>query len=636
MQALILAAGHSQRMRQLSRGMHKTLLPIAGTTILGRMVDQLLAVGTEVITVVTGHAEDQITKYLCDQFPDAPLQFVHNDRFARTNNVVSLAVALDKLTLEDDLLLMECDILADHRVLTRLVEHPAPNVALVERYRTGMDGTVVTIRDGVISGVIPRHRQGRNFDYADAYKTLNMYRFSAGFVANVLRPLVRCYADDIDPRAQYEDVLRMLCGDPAHPVAVDVVTGEKWVEVDDPNDVLTARFQFEPHRRSELLEITRGGYWNFDLLDFAMMRNAYFPTEPMLAMMRHALPDLISNYGSTQSVLNRKLAYVLGCAADRVQALHGATQAYPIVAQLWAGRSAAIPDPTFGEYPRIFPRACRYLDEPGQGWRGLDDLAAEVDVCVIVNPNNPTGFAMPTAELHALAAGHPETMFLVDESFQAFTSDRSLLDRLESEPLANVAVLTSLSKSLGAPGLRLGYLYSTNRALVEAVGAQLPIWNLSAQAEHLLELLLKFRQDLVGSFALTIADREELAAGLGGLDVVDRVYPSGGNFLLVQLAGDDGTFAAQLRDRLLTHELIDVKDVTDRFPDERPRLRIAVRLPHENARLLHAIRRATQAAHPVVAPQPAVPVLPEPAGPRVSAPAPRSRPDVAEQQRVPT
>jgi len=56
-----------------------------------------------------------------------------------------------------------------------------------------------------------------------------------------------------------------------------------------------------------------------------------------------------------------------------------------------------------------------------------------------------------------------------------------------------VLIVSSLSKSLGAPGLRLGFAYSCDADLVARIGAGIPIWNLSAPAEFLLEIVLKFK-----------------------------------------------------------------------------------------------------------------------------------------------
>jgi histidinol-phosphate/aromatic aminotransferase/cobyric acid decarboxylase-like protein len=319
------------------------------------------------------------------------------------------------------------------------------------------------------------------------------------------------------------------------------------------------------------------------------MRNAYFPTHAMTAAMRQALPDALRSYGSRQAVLNEKLGYFLRASPSRLQVLHGASQAFPLLQELCAGRRALVPAPTFGEYARAFPGAATYVDAPGVQLDAIERAAHEAELIAFVNPNSPTGTTIPTGWLRDFAARHPDRRILVDESFIDFSGEEPLLHRLEREPLANVVVLTSLSKSLGVPGLRLGFLYSCDQAFVDDVGSRLPIWNLSGPAEFFLELLLKYRVDLEASIQQTIADRRQFAAILRALPLVREVVEGGGNFLLVQLNGIGATLAGRLRAELLARFAIDVKDVSARLPQLGPCLRIAVRLPHENARLVDAL-----------------------------------------------
>jgi histidinol-phosphate/aromatic aminotransferase/cobyric acid decarboxylase-like protein len=177
---------------------------------------------------------------------------------------------------------------------------------------------------------------------------------------------------------------------------------------------------------------------------------------------------------------------------------------------------------------------------------------------------------------------------LIDESFVGTSGEESIVPMLESDPLPNVFVLTSLSKVLGVPGLRLGYLYSHDRLLVDSVGANLPIWNSSSLAEFFLEMLVKFRTALELSVELTRHDMEELASGLRALPEVREVRTGAGGFVLVSLSGDgwDGT---AIRRRLLEQHRIDVKDVSRRFDDGVVRLRLAVRGAADNLRLLAAL-----------------------------------------------
>jgi histidinol-phosphate/aromatic aminotransferase/cobyric acid decarboxylase-like protein/choline kinase len=588
MKAIILAAGYGRRMQPLSTDCHKALLSVGGATILGRIVDTLKTMPVNEIIVVTGYRADDIRRFLVEQYAGTRFTFVHNERFAETNNIVSLSLALDRTSFDEDVLLVECDLLFEPSVLTRLSAMRG-NVALVDRYRPGMDGTVVAVDNGIITHVFPPHLQGPDFHYGDKFKTLNIYRFDAEFCKTTFQPLLNCYANLIDGNCYYELVLGTLVNMQRQRIAADVVDGASWVEVDDPNDLAVARFQFEPARRAEVLDRCFGGYWNFDLLDFSFMRNAYFPTDGMMAALRQALPDLIRNYGSSQRVLNEKLAYVVRCGPDRLEALHGASQAFPILRELLRGRSIAMPSPTFGEYARAFPSAAIYRDAPGVDLDEIDGLAARHQVLVAVNPNTPTGTTISTAWLHALAVRRPNTLIIVDESFVAFSGEEPLVQRLEREPLANVMVLMSLGKQLGAPGLRSGFVYSCDRSWLDAIADRLPIWNLSAPAEFLIELLLKFRTEFDATIAQTLEDRARFADALQELPLVDHVFPSGGNFLLVRLASSDAGFAGGVRRELLAQRNMDVKDVSRRFDDGAPYIRVGVRRPDENARLIAAL-----------------------------------------------
>ncbi|MFN7914609.1 MAG: aminotransferase class I/II-fold pyridoxal phosphate-dependent enzyme [Vicinamibacterales bacterium] len=593
MKAIILAAGLGRRMQPLTDHVHKSLLPVGGTTILGRIVDSLLGIDVRDILVVTGYRAEDIRAFLAANYPDLTFQFVHNARFDETNNIVSLAMALDQMDLDDDVLLIESDVLFEHRALQALTGH-SRNVALVDHYRSGMDGTVVAVEQGVITGVYPPHIQGENFVYRDKFKTLNIYRFTREFCRRTFQPLLNCYASLIDEHCYYELVLGMLVNMQRERICAEVVDGSAWTEVDDPNDLQVARFAFDPERRPDVLDRCKGGLWNFDVLDFSYLRNMYFPSDAMLASMREALPDLVRNYGSSQEVLDEKLAALLLCRPDRVHLLNGASQAYPWLAGVLGATNPLLPTPTFGEYPRWFSGAATYTDAPGVDLHAVARLVGAHDVAVFVNPNSPTGTTLPTAWLHELASRHPQTRFLIDESFIDFSDEESMLHRLERAPLQNVLVLASLSKSLGVPGVRLGYLYTCNPAWHAATAAHLPIWNSSALAEYVLELCLKYRGERTESLQKTAADRAAFAAELSLRPWVRAVAPSGANFLMVALA-DTGTSRAEALARtLLVRSRIYIKDVSARFQPPMPALRLAVRIPAENQRLLKALDAAVE------------------------------------------
>jgi histidinol-phosphate/aromatic aminotransferase/cobyric acid decarboxylase-like protein len=217
-------------------------------------------------------------------------------------------------------------------------------------------------------------------------------------------------------------------------------------------------------------------------------------------------------------------------------------------------------------------------------------MAEAADVVVVVNPNNPTGTTLSTDEIYALAAQYPSKTFLLDESFIDFSEEPPTVAALQREPLDNVHVLVSLSKSLGVPGLRIGYLYSCDPHFIAEIGRRLPIWNMSSIAEYFLELLLKFRPELEVSFQQTMLDRKELRRDLQAVPGVAAVHPSGGDFLLATLAAPEAA-GQRLRRTLLAEAAIEVKDVSRRISGDSAHLRIAVRRPEENQLLLDALHR---------------------------------------------
>ncbi len=597
MKAVILAAGYGNRMRPLTDNVHKTLLQVGGKTIIDRMMEGLRRVAIQDIVVVTGYLKEDVEEHLLQRHADLRFRFVHNPRYRETNNIYSLSLALNTIDIDDDILLIESDLIFDESVIGRILASPHPNVALLDRYRSGMDGTLVTVSDGVITSIIPPHLQHENFDYRGTFKTLNVYKFSREFCNQNFRRLLTYYAKVIDDNCYYEMILGILIYVQKAAIYAEILEGEEWSEVDDPNDLRVSEFVFNKEKRLPILESTFGGYWAHDIVDFCFIRNMYFPNPAILSELKNNLTNLVQNYGSRQEVLDEKLAYFLLCSSERVHLLNGVSQMYPILKTLYADKRALIPSPTFGEYSRL-EKSTSYSDQVGIDPREIEERAESCELVVFVNPNNPTGTLVESEWIHQFAARHPGKTVLVDESFIDFAAGPSMFELLEKTPLSNVIVIKSLSKVLGVPGLRLGFSYSHDPLFNQKVREALPIWNSNSLAEYFLEVLLKHRQSLAESFRKTKNDREEFAEYLAKEPFVRRVHESAANFLLVELAGS--VKARELASWLLSTRGVYVKDVSDRFADQKSYLRLAVRLPEENKRLVEYLKLYLEkgASHP--------------------------------------
>jgi histidinol-phosphate/aromatic aminotransferase/cobyric acid decarboxylase-like protein len=221
-----------------------------------------------------------------------------------------------------------------------------------------------------------------------------------------------------------------------------------------------------------------------------------------------------------------------------------------------------------------------YYDEVGINTDDINAKIGECDCIVIVNPNNPTGSVVPTQWIFQTASENPEKKFIVDESFIEFSDYESIVSLLEQTPLQNVIVVKSLSKSLGLPGVRLGYVYSCDSQFIRLVMDKTPIWNMNSFAEFTLEIILKHRDALNAAIAMTVYDRGKFASDLSMVNIIDTVYPSAANFLLLRLT--EGVKAQDVAERMLSEHSVYLKHISDKFRGKGEYLRLAVRLPHEN------------------------------------------------------
>lgn len=217
----------------------------------------------------------------------------------------------------------------------------------------------------------------------------------------------------------------------------------------------------------------------------------------------------------------------------------------------------------------------------------LDDLTGQLSahrpsVLLLASPNNPTGTALPLADLKIIlgaarasgpldAAGQPTaTVVVVDEAYAEFRREGtpSALTLLETSP--HLAVSRTMSKAFGMAGARLGYLAAAP-TLVDALRVVRLPYHLSAVTQAVARVALAHRGELMSQVASLRAERDELVTYLRGLGL--DVVPSDANFVLF------GTFADRER---IWQDLLD-RDVLIRVVGPPGWLRVSVGTPSEMA-----------------------------------------------------
>jgi histidinol-phosphate aminotransferase len=280
-----------------------------------------------------------------------------------------------------------------------------------------------------------------------------------------------------------------------------------------------------------------------------------------------------------------------GRSPEEVVPTNGAAEALWLLPAALRPRLAACVHPAFTEAEAALRAhgvpVTRVLRDPEQGF-ALDPAAVPdaADLVVLGNPASPSGTLDPAAAI--LALRRPGRTIAVDEAFMDLVPGEP--GTLVGEPLADVIVVRSLTKSMGIPGVRAGYAVAAP-PLAERLRAVRPPWSANALALAALSAVAGRPDELAAAAERAAAERADLERRLAELPGL-RSWPSATNFCLVEVR-DGPALAAALRERGIA-----VRPAAS-FPGLGPgHLRLAARAPAENERLSNALA-AVLAAEPV-------------------------------------
>ena len=235
--------------------------------------------------------------------------------------------------------------------------------------------------------------------------------------------------------------------------------------------------------------------------------------------------------------------------------LLAAARAYynaPHVLPVAGSQAAILAIPTLRARSRIGILAPSYVEHAG-AWRraGHDvellphgNMAANIsqlDVLVLVNPNNPTGSQFTVDELlcwHAELAAK-DGWLVVDEAFMDASPDKSLA-AFSARP--GLIVLRSLGKFFGLAGARVGFVLA-DAGFLQRLGEVLGPWTVSGPARAVAALSLQDTAWQVMTRSRLVSDTQRLHAQL----CASGLPPAGGSALFQWIITPQ---AAAIHDRL--------------------------------------------------------------------------------------
>ena len=602
MQAIILAAGMGRRLGDYTKDNTKCMVPVNGVRLIDRLLGQLAKQDLQRVIIVVGYKGEELRKYIGNRYDDQiKIEFAENPVYDKTNNIYSLAIVKDKLQ-EDDTLLIESDLIFSDNMIPMIVNHPCPNLALVAKYETWMDGTMVRLDDEQnIVNFISKDA----FDYNDVdsyYKTVNIYKLSKQFSQQKYVPFLDAYTKAVGNNEYYENVLRIISLLNNHEMKALPIGQEKWYEIDDKQDLDIAEALFADEKDILRKYYGRyGGFWRFpQMLDYCYLVNPYFPSRRMKDELRANFDTLLTEYPSGMKVNTLIASKCFGVSEQYIVPGNGAAELIKVLMEETYGKTGFI-RPTFEEYPNRYDKDSQVTFVPQNDTyrytaEDLMTFFADKDIkqLMVINPDNPSGNFIPKADILCLAKWCEERdiRLIVDESFVDFSEDyanNSLLSDEILEAYPNMLVMKSISKSYGVPGLRLGILASANKELIAHIKKEVSIWNLNSFAEFFMQIYNKHEKDYQRACDKFVKERADFESKLRTIPFL-RVMPSQANYFLCEVLPP--YTASEIVIYMLKHHNILTRDCSLKpgLDPNKQYMRIAVRNHEDNTRLVEGLR----------------------------------------------
>lgn len=276
------------------------------------------------------------------------------------------------------------------------------------------------------------------------------------------------------------------------------------------------------------------------LRDFSASINPLGHPEGLEAALLARWSEVLHYPDRRATAFRRAVARRYGIDPELVLPGNGTAELIDVALRGLATRRVLLSPPDFGLYERFCPPGVERVLVPrieAEGFavdaQALGASLREGDTVLFSNPGNPSGAALSREAVLNLArrAGEAGAVLLVDEAFADFCPEISVLDRVGALP--GLAVLRSLTKFYGVPGVRVGFL-AAPPALLDRAAKLLVPWSMSVPAQIVGEACLADDNWAAKTRDYVERSRERLLAELRRFPGFVPL-PSAANYVLVRL-----------------------------------------------------------------------------------------------------
>ena len=249
-----------------------------------------------------------------------------------------------------------------------------------------------------------------------------------------------------------------------------------------------------------------------------------------------------------QKALKEKIAALKGLRAEQIFLGNGSDESIDLAFRAFCepriDNVLAIA-PTYGMY-----KVCADINDVAYREHSLDadfqfkaeDLLARCDehtkLIFLCSPNNPTGNSLCSSEIIKVIENF-QGLVMLDEAYIDFSSQDSFCSLLDKYP--NLVIFQTFSKAWASAGLRLGMAFASPEIIAVYNKVKYP-YNVNLQTQQLMLAHLQEPQRIQAWVTELIEQRSFLQQALSALPIVQHIYPSDANFLLVKVDDADALY----------------------------------------------------------------------------------------------
>ncbi|MEA1854994.1 threonine-phosphate decarboxylase CobD [Cytobacillus sp. FSL W7-1323] len=327
-------------------------------------------------------------------------------------------------------------------------------------------------------------------------------------------------------------------------------------------------------------------------IDFSANINPLGPPQAVKRQWSSLLSSLYEYPDPFATRLTERISKTTLLPKENVLIANGGAEIISMIGQLFARKRVMIVQPAFSEYET----ACRanvceidyfFLNK---NWHldieGLIATFKEIDVVFLTNPNNPTGkyFSKDSIKRLIEAAECLGVYLIVDEAFYDFVDEYEPISPLLLQ-YDQLVIIRSMTKMFAIPGIRLGYVLANEQFITDLRAIQ-PHWSVNSVAQEIGLLCIEDNNFQKETRELMKVERKRIFSFLTHNDYLHS--DSSTNFYLLKdpfSKESERLFLFLLEKGLIPRH-------TYNFPGlEGNWLRLAMKSPDENSRLMEALKR---------------------------------------------